>query len=234
MKALTITNSFTVIAEVSNKHYMDNLFGILRCYCEVEANVERVDSYRITPESFWNGMNKVPDVDFIQLLKDNSEDAISPNVLTDLEKFKSRFGMITMVGDDCLKISNEDVLTEIKNNTRLNEMIYEYDGDLIFFSGDMKLLQEILNNDLSCPIKFRKSKMNTYLIDDGRTSEVVKAPNATVALRSLYGKHRSLQESQLRDTIKYRKAEVTEEAINEFIQAVLKDIKNHLVCMRQV
>lgn len=226
--------NFTIMAEVSNQHYMSNLFGILRCYCEVEANVEHMDSYKITPVSFWNGMNKVPNVDFIQLLKDNSQEEIPANVLTDLEKFKSRFGLVTMVGNDCLKIKSEDLMTEIKSNTKLNEMIYEYEDDLIFFAGDMKLLQEILNNDLFCPIKFRKTKMFKYLINDGWSTEVVTAPTADIALKSLYGKHPVLQESNLRNTLKYKKAEITEEAIDEFINTILANIADHFVSMTHV
>lgn len=226
--------NFTIMAEVSNQHYMSNLFGILRCYCEVEANVEHMDSYKITPVSFWNGMNKVPNVDFIQLLKDNSQEEIPANVLTDLEKFKSRFGLVTMVGNDCLKIKSEDLMTEIKSNTKLNEMIYEYEDDLIFFAGDMKLLQEILNNDLFCPIKFRKTKMFKYLINDGWSTEVVTAPTAVIALKSLYGKHPVLQESNLRNTLKYKKAEITEEAIDEFINTILANIADHFVSMTHV
>jgi len=34
MKALTVMPNFSIMAEVSNEHYMENLFGILRCFCE--------------------------------------------------------------------------------------------------------------------------------------------------------------------------------------------------------
>ena len=162
MKSLTVMPNFTIMADVGNQHYMDNLFGILRCFCEVEANVEHVDSYKITPESVWSGMNTLPDVDLAALLKDNSKSELPANVLTDLEKFQSRFGLISLVGDDCLLVKSDDVLTEIKHNTRLSEVIYEYDGNLVFFAGDINYIQDILHNDLFCPIKFRKSKIELY------------------------------------------------------------------------
>jgi len=234
MKALTIMPNFMIMAEVSNEHYMENLFGILRCFCEVEANVEHMDSYRITPKSFWEGMNAVPDVDFIQLLKDNVETEIPSNVLTDLEKFKTRFGLITQIGDDCLKVKDKDVLTEIKHNTKLNEMIYEYDDDLIFFEGDINLIQSVLDNDLFCPIKFRVSKMKTYILNSWDKSILVKAANPLQALRSLYNNHEVVNEEQLRLLMKNRKAEITEESINEFIQLVLNQSQKYFTYFIQV
>jgi len=232
MKALTIMPNFTIMAEVSNKHYMSNLFGILRCFCKVEANVEHMDSYRITPESIWEGMNSVPEVDFIELLKENVNGTFPSNVLTDLEKFKSRFGIVTLIGDDCLKVKDKDVLTEIKNNTKLNEMIYEYEDDLVFFSGDINLVQRILHNDIFCPIKFRSSKMITFILDDKEERYVVKAPNAVNALKALYGKHRNINEELLRTRMSYRKSEITDEVIDEFISVVYEDIKKDLTMMR--
>lgn len=233
MDTLTIMPNFTIMAEVSNKHYMKNLFGLLRCYCEVIANVEHIDTYRITPKSFWNGMNLVPDVDFLQVLKDNTT-TIPANVLTDLEKFKSKFGTITLVGDDCLKISSADVLAEIKHNTKLNKMIYEYDGDLVFFSESMSILHETLQNDLFCPIKFRSFKVKTYLFLNKVKHEhpscvdkyvVVKGTDPVQAMKALYGNHNLVNEKNLRSILNYKKDQVTDEAITEFATTLINDIK---------
>ncbi len=223
MKALTILPNFMIMAEVSNPHYIKHLFGILRCYCEIEANVEHVDSYKITPESFWDGMNIVENVDFIQLLKNNTQLDIPNNVLIDLEKFKDRFGLITLVGDDCLKVSCSDLLTEIKNNTRLNAMIYEYDNNLVFFKGNIKEIQEILHHDLFCPIKFRKSKIKTFLIKLKDEIIVVKAADALQSLKSLYNKHDAFNEDNLRKIMKYKKEKITKEVINSFFQIMMND-----------
>jgi len=176
----------------------------------------------------------VPDVDFIQLLKDNVETEIPSNVLTDLEKFKSRFGIVTMIGDDCLKIKDQDVLTEIKHNTKLNEMIYEYEDDLVFFEGDLDLIQNILNNDLFCPIKFRTSKMKTYILNDEDKSILLKAANPLQALRALYNNHSIVNEEQLRLLMKNRKSEITEEAIKEFTQLLLNNVREHFTYFTQI
>jgi len=234
MESLTIMPNFIIMAEVSNRNYMDNLYGILRCYCEVIANVEHIDSYRITPESFWKGMNSVPDVDFIQLLKDNTKMEIPKNVITDLDNFKSKFGIITLIGDDCLKVKNEDILTEIKNNTKLNEMIYEYEDDLIFFEGDINTIQKILQNDLSCPVKFRASKVKSYILDDGLNHCLVKAVSPDRALKLLYGKHNTINEENLRSLMNYKKADITDEVINDFMKYLITNINKHFVCMIQV
>jgi len=233
MKALTIMPNFTITAEVNNDHYMDNLFGPLQCYCEVEANVEYVDSYKITRESIWDGMNIAPKINFIQLLKDNT-DKIPANVLTVIEKFVSRFGLIIKVGDDCLKVKSNDLLTEIKHNTRLNEMIYEYDGDLIFFAGDINLFQNILHKDLECPIKFRKSKMITFYFDDGTSTEIVKAVDYMQAFKSLYGDHLILNENRLRQVLNHKKDKITDETIEEFINVVMKNINDHFVRVMKI
>ena len=237
MTSLTVMPNFTIMAEVSNKHYMRNLFGILGCYCVREANEAYVDSYKITPESFWYGMNTVPEVDFIQLLKDNAKTEIPSNVLTDLEKFKSRFGLIEMIGDDCLHVKNEDVFTEIKNNTKLNEMIYEFDGSLIFFEGDIQKIQSILHNDIFCPIKFRTPKRSTFILidklgpclfQDKVGSYAIKASNPLEALKALYGKHKRINEETLRSRMNYKKEVITEEVLNAFIQLTFEDIKSDL------
>lgn len=230
MVALTIMPNFTIMAEVKNEHYMTNLFGILRCFCEVEANVEHVDTYKITPESFWEGMNTLPDLDFIKLLKDNSK-SIPANVLTDLEKFKSRFGLITLVGDDCLKINDANVLSEIKHNTKISKMVYEYDSDLIFFSENITILHKALQNDLFCPIKFRSYKVKTYLLFDGEGYTVVKGTDPVQAMRALYGKHNIVNEENLRLVMKYKKAQVTEEAITEFATTLVNNIRDYFVSM---
>ena len=73
MKCLSVLPNFTILAEC-NDHYEEHLMGILRCFCEVVSAVEHVDNYRVTPESFWKGLNLTQDTefDFIQLLKDNA------------------------------------------------------------------------------------------------------------------------------------------------------------------
>jgi len=233
MKALSITPDFTLRAEVSNEHYMENLFGILRCFCEVLANVEHVDSYKMTPESIWRGMNILPEINFLELLQENTE-TIPANVATDIAKFQSRFGKIVMVGDDCLKVTDADILQEIKHNTRLNEMIYEYEDDLIFFEGDLDLFQSIMHNDLFCPIKFRNSKRLTYLLNDGKENTFVKATNPLQAIKSLYGKSRIVNEENLREVLKYKKQDVTPEAIEEFAVTILNNINSYYNFMIEV
>ena len=224
MKSLLIMSNFLIQADVNDDHYFMNLMKPLIAYGEPQQNTGRIDSYKITPKSFWNGMQYLPEVDFIQILKDNAKQEIAPAFISQLKKFKSRFGIITMVGDDCLKVKDKDVLKEIKNNTKLNEMIYEYEDNLIFFKGDINTLHEIMQREIFCPIYFRRSKMTTFLIThSGYKNFVVNAEDTLPALRLLYNKHKDITEEDLRNKLKYKKEEVTEEAITSYLEIILKD-----------
>ncbi len=159
MKALKVMPNFTILAEVKHKEYIKNLIGTLYTFCEVESNVEHIDQFKITPKSFWKGMNDVPEKDFSSFIEENSDEELPQNVKHDLNDLKERFGKVSLVGDDCLFISESEILQEVKNNTRLKECTYEINGSLVFFNNiSFNELQDVFEEEIGYPIKIRKSK----------------------------------------------------------------------------
>jgi hypothetical protein len=219
-KIFKVLPNFSVMIEV-NEYYVNNYSGIIKCYCEEVSNTEYVATFRITPESFWRGMNVTlgRDIDFISILKNNSLDEIPPNVLNDLEKFKSKFGIVTLIGDDCLSVRESDILEEIKSNTELSKSIYHTDGSLIFIKDiDIPDFSRVLENDIGVPIKIHKPEIKTFLMKDGGRTFVNKAKDPFSAFKSLYNNHPKINEESLRAGLKDKEKEITQEDIDKYLK----------------
>lgn len=218
-KIFKVLPNFSVMIEVTD-FYVKTYSGIIKSYCEEVSNTEYVATFRITPESFWKGMNITlgRDIDFISILKNHSIDDIPSNVITDLEKFKSRFGTITLIGDDCVKVSDDGVLQEILSNTEISKNIYSKEGNLLFIK-DMNIpnLSKILENDIGYPIKIHKPEIKTFLIRDGGRTFVNKAKDPLSAFKSLYNNHPKINEENLRSTLKDKDKEITQEDVDKYL-----------------
>lgn len=228
MKSLTVMPNFTIVADKSSPNYStlkkDSLVGRLLAHCEKTSSGEQADMFRLTPESLWYGMN-IDGVDFIKFLQDNAEE-IPENVLIDLNKYVSRFGVITLVGDDCIKISNPEILKEVLNNTSITQVIYAQEDNLIFFDNiSFVELQAVFEREIGYPIKVHKSKVRTFFVKlDEQIAFTVKACNALEAFKTLYGKHDSLNEESLRKRLKIKR-DITQEDVARFMETVFNEDK---------
>ena len=225
MKSLQVMPNFTILAEVQSDDYIKKVVGTMYSFCVVESNVEHVDNFKVTPKSFWEGMNTLPETDFITFLEEHSKEELPQNVKFDLTDLQKRFGKVTLVGDDCLSITEPEILIEISNNTRLQECVYEIEGSLVFFANiSYEELRTIFEEDIGYPIKIRQSKMRTYvLVDSDNKSVAVKASSPKEAFKSLYGKHSALNESDLRVKLNYKKEFVDSEQIDAYTELLYND-----------
>lgn len=223
MKSLVIMPNFTVLADKKDPRYYEmdksGIAGRLLSHGEKISNGTEADVFKITPERLWHGMNVDKGVDFIKFLQDNS-DNIPDNVLMDLNKYASRFGSINLVGEDCLKVSNPDLLKEILNSTKIKEKIYDQDENLLFFTDiSFSELQNLFIRELGYPIKVHNSKIKVYLIKLTETvSFSVKSYNHVEAFKQVYGMHDSINEESLRKMLKLKR-EIQEEDISKFMEA---------------
>jgi len=221
MKFLEVLPNFTVLAQCTPE-YSSLALGALRCFCEVVSSAEHVDTYRITPASFWQGLNRTQgyEVNFIALLKEHSEKQIPENVLKELESFEKKFGVISLIGNDALLVKSNDILKEIQNSSSMDKVIYEVEGNVIFFKDiSFNDIQEIFQYEFNHPIKYRQAKILDFIIDDGTKKYCVKASNSFQALKAIYNNHPFLNEDDL--VLKGNVKKVTEEAIDSYVQNVL-------------
>lgn len=218
-KIFKVLPNFSVMIEVTD-FYVKNYSGIIKSYCEEISNTEYVATFRITPESFWRGMNITlgRDVDFISILKNHSLDNIPSNVLIDLEKFKSKFGLVTLVGDDCIHVSDSNILEEMINNTEISKSIYSREGNLLFIKNtNIPDITKVIQNDIGVPVKIHRSEIKTFLIKDGGRTFINKAKDEFSAFKSLYNNHPKINENALRATLKDKDKEITPEDINKYL-----------------
>lgn len=219
-KTLSVLPNFTILAE-NTAEYRRSMIGILRCFCEVVANVEHVDNYKITPESFWSGMNRTlnDNINFIELLKNNVKEDIPENVLKTLNDLEEKFGVVTLIGDDCLRIKNQDIIDEIQNSSKLKEHICLIDGDLVFFQNiDLSDLNKIFEYEIGYPIKVHQSAIKTFVMLDGNRTIVKKAKDAFSAFKSLYNSHPRINEDNLKEFLKHKKDEVAQEDVDKYLK----------------
>lgn len=227
MKALQIMPNFTVVAKKSHPDYYslnkDGIVGRLLAHCEVTSEGNQVDIFRITPDSLWYGMNIDEGVDFINFLKENS-DGIPDAVLIDLKKYTSRFGFVTLVGDDCIRIKDSNILKEVLNNTSIMKSVYEQDGDTIFFSNiSFVELQGLFSREIGYPIKVHSPRVKTFYIKlDEETCFTVKASNTVEAFTTLYGNHEGLDEKALREKLKLKR-DITAKDVALFMETIYNE-----------
>jgi len=221
-KPLRIFPNKTIQVEVLHPDYFKNLIGKLNMFCDQDTNLEHIDTYKITSSSFWKGLNLSveEECNFIQVLKDYS-DSIPETVLADIKNWNSKFGVISLVGDDCLKVRSKDVLQEIKNNSRLKNIVYAIEDDMVFFSNTtVSELQKIFESEFDHPIKIHRSKIRTFVMDVFKDTYTVKASDALTALRTLYNKHKQINEMDLKEKLNHRKGDVSDEDINKYLKMI--------------
>lgn len=220
MKSLLILPNFTILADCT-EHYNKYLMGVLRCFCELEGSAEYVDTYRITPESMWEGLNLTSnsELDIMAILNEFSKEPMPENVAKDLSNMITKFGRVTLVGDDCLLINDENLLEEVLNNSSIKDFIYDRNGSLLFITGtSISRLQVIFQHEFNTPIKYHNPKIKTFVVEDGYKSYAVKAYSKSSLLRSLYGVFPFINESDLRNKLSHKKTDITEEDILKYIQ----------------
>lgn len=227
-KFLEALPNYTILADCNEGYYQNGL-GILRTFCEVESSAEHVDTFRISASSFWKGMNRMPDFDFIGFLKENSKSDLPENVETELKGFLTKMDTITLIGNDILMINSEDLLNEIKNSSTMEEFITDIKGNLVFFSKtNLHDLSEIFEYEFGHPIKIRRSDIRDYTISDGSRDYWVKAASKLDALKALYGKHPLFNEHYLRTSMRKTK-EITEEDVANYVEKHLTSNSEDLV-----
>ena len=157
-KLLTVLPNFTILAESNIPEFFD-VVGVLRCFCIQENIGEHINVYKITPKSFWHGMN-VTNKDFINILINQSK-TLEKRVIEELEKFKEKFGQIVLISHNCLQVKNEEALEQIKSNSKLKEVISSIEDNLVFFnSSDLDSLQNILIEEIGFPFMIHRENIN--------------------------------------------------------------------------
>ena len=155
--------NFTILADSDHPNYFD-LTGCLRCFCYIESYAEHIDTYKITPKSFWYGMNAT-NKNFVQFLKEHSE-GLDSNVVTELEKFQSKFGQILLI-ENKLQVNSKDILDQIKSNTKLKAMIKDIESNEVILNDiNINELQNILVEEIGYPFML-------YRVDNKHISPLI-------------------------------------------------------------
>lgn len=226
MLYITVMPNFTIVAE-KNKSF-SKYYDVLNTFCERVSSAEHTATYKITPESFWKGLNVTQSVEdklnFINFISKFSKDAVPENVITELKSFKEKFGKVLFVGDDCLVIKEPSLLKEVKNSSTLDPFISESFGNVVFFKNiSLVKLEEIFLNEFNYPIKYRISNINTYIFWDGQKRYAVKANNELNALISFYNVHPFICENDLRLKLNIPKRNIEESDVEEYAKYLIEN-----------
>ena len=222
-KPFKISPNHQVMVTTNHPEYMNKLIGIMTSFCVTTNFADHIDTYQITPRSFWNGLNEV-DCDFISILAEYSETEIPENVLSDLKKWKERSDVATLISDDCILIKDENILKECQSSSSFSRYIEKIEGPVIFLKGyDFEELSNIFEEEFNCNLSYRMSSMKTYIMDTANTPSLwgplaVKATDLNAAFIKVYGKN-DFTEENLRlklDKLNVEK-EITEEDIIEYM-----------------
>lgn len=192
MKFMKVLPNFTILAEVMKSVYFESI-GVLSLHTERQTNVETVDTFKLTPKSYWNGLNiaisdneifdqQLPD--FVDFLKQHSE-AIPENVLNEIQKWKSKFGLINMIGDDCILVKDPELLKEVLNNNKIKSYIYQVEGNVVFLSElSGPELSNLFQEELGLPVRvhvprrrfeYNLNKRNIMTKEQDNLPEILKA-----------------------------------------------------------
>lgn len=226
MQYITVMPNFTIVAE-KNKSF-SKYYDVLNTFCEKVSSAEHTATYKITPESFWQGLNLTQSAEdklnFVNFLSKFSKDAVPENVVTELKSFKDKFGKVLFVGDDCLVIKEPSLLKEVKNSSTLDPFISESFGNVVFFKNiSLMKLEEIFMNEFNYPIKFHIPNINTYVFWDGERRYAVKANSELEALNSFYNVHPFICENDLRMKLNIPKRDIEELDVQEYIKFLIKN-----------
>lgn len=226
MQYITVMPNFTIVAE-KNKSFSKH-YDVLNTFCEKVSSVEHTSTYKITPESFWRGLNltQSPDdkLNFVNFLMKFSIDNVPENVITELKSFKEKFGKVLFVGDDCLVIKDPSLLKEVKNSSTIEPYISESFGNVIFFKDiSLNKLEEIFLNEFNYPIKFHMTNINTYVFWDGQRRYAVKSNSEVNALLSFYNVHPFICEQDLRLKLNIPKRDIEQSDIVEYVEYLIEN-----------
>jgi hypothetical protein len=229
MKYLTVMPNFTIVAE-KNESFSDNYF-VLESFCEKVSSAEHTATYKITPESVWRGLNlsqkSSDDFNFYDFLKKYSTDEVPENVLFDIKSFESKFGKVTLLGEDSLLVRDDSLLEEIKNSSTFDPFIYEVFGNVILFKDiSINKLEEIFVREFNHPIKYHISSINTYVFWDGFQRYAVRASSESDALESFYNNHPFICEEDLRKKLNIPKRDIEESDIKKYINELIENPYN--------
>jgi hypothetical protein len=226
MKYITVMPNFTIVAE-KNESFSQNYF-VLESFCEKISSVEHTTTYKITPESFWRGLNQSQSSEnkfsFSEFIKKFSTDEVPGNVLTDISSFENKFGKVVLIGDDSLLVKDNLLLEEIKNSSSFDSFISEIYGNVILFKNiTLNKLEEMFIREFNHPIRYHIPNLNTYVFWDGFQRYAVKANSEPDALEQFYNKHPFICEEDLREKLDIPKREVEESDIKKYILELIEN-----------
>jgi len=153
MKSLIVLPNFQIIVLKG-----EELKSIIKIFADSITINSQSETFSLTANSFWRGLNKATKFDFISVLIDNCEQ-IPNNVLEELENWEIKFGDITLLKENCLQISSESLKEEILKHNVFSKYVYSYHDKLIFFK-DISLTEivDIFEKELNYPVKLNRSK----------------------------------------------------------------------------
>lgn len=227
-KAITILPNFTVI--VNRKHpgeKSNNFTGCIGIHATDVSRGEDVAVFKITPKSFWQGTNREAlgsrleengRLLILDYLKEHSN-PIPENVWTELTSWMSKRDRIVIIGDDCIRIKEKDLLAQVLNNSKIKEHIYRSEDDLIFFQNtDYARFNDLFIQELGFPITIHHPKVFFHAIQlKSRATYVMKASTPELALRYFYNLTHVCNEETLKARLKINR-EVKEEDILKYLE----------------
>jgi len=251
-KSIIILPNFTVLADKSTEDGFKAL-GVIEYFCELVQRSDPINQYKITQRSSWSGMDKVQHVEIIPYIKERAKE-IAPNIIPELEIMVKKFGVITLIGDDCLQIKDSSLLEEIKSNANISQHIYKIEAPLVFFK-DITIdgISHLCEDELGYPIKQHAPKIETFMMEiinrDKPEVYLVKAPSQLAALKKLYTFIDDIKDilpglkldrfdifniDNIKKILGLKKETLTDKDIDSFIEYINKNLKECRIRVQKV
>ena len=125
-KPLIVQGDRSMFLEVANPLYEDARDDISR-FSELEKSPEHIHTYRLSDLSLWNAAAAgLTSEEVINILLKYSRYDIPSNVISDIKDIMSRFGRLSLkkINEDLVLFSEDDILIqEIQNNERIKKYV---------------------------------------------------------------------------------------------------------------
>ncbi len=130
--AIIVQSNLEILVEVHNPHYIEARDAIAP-FTELVKSPEHLHTYRISHLSLWNAASTgLTAEDVLARLESQSKYPIPETVVTEVQDYMSRYGMLKLVKNDkglCLESTDVALFKEITKLPNVADCLIEFEGE---------------------------------------------------------------------------------------------------------
>ena len=130
--AIIVQSNLEILVEVHNPHYIEARDAIAP-FTELVKSPEHLHTYRISHLSLWNAASTgLSADDVIQRLENQSKYPLPESVVTEIQEYMSRYGMLRLVKREkglCLEATDVALFKEVCKLPNVGDCLIEFEGE---------------------------------------------------------------------------------------------------------